>query len=300
MKASIGSAPDRVAQGARHKLFVEGQGDDALDAAVLRELLAANGLASIDVRTMGACDNVRSAAQALVQEHPSYYFLIDRDDQDDATVDTSWRNFPDPDTHNVLVWRKRELESYLIDPAYVQRSGYLRVDVKALQEEVVRVAQQRLYLDAANLVLLALNRELRRPIRASFSSLEEMKTRADGAQRLVNLAAIVDRGSDIAGVLSAEAVARRYDGFVNELSGGKEPIEYGTGAWLERLSGKEIFRGIAGKCFRVTDRHGGVVQGSAQWREIAKDLSRRELADQPEDFRELVGLLRGRVQAASP
>ncbi len=42
---------------------------------------------------MGACDNVRSTAQALVREHPSYYFIIDRDDYPAAMVEKYWANF---------------------------------------------------------------------------------------------------------------------------------------------------------------------------------------------------------------
>jgi hypothetical protein len=105
-----------------HKVFVEGSNDEEIDPIVIKELLRINGLTQVQVLVMGGCDNVRSAAQALFHEHPSYYFLIDRDDQDAQTVENYWLNFPDPATHNLLIWRKRELENYFIDPSYLQNS----------------------------------------------------------------------------------------------------------------------------------------------------------------------------------
>jgi hypothetical protein len=70
------SDPTQVNQSARHKLFVEGSDDEEIDPVVIKELLDSNDLTSIQVSIMGGCDNVRSAAQALVYEHSFYYFLI--------------------------------------------------------------------------------------------------------------------------------------------------------------------------------------------------------------------------------
>lgn len=112
MKARTGGDASSVLQSAQHRVFVEGSNDEEIDPVVIRELLRANGLAQLDVKPMGHCDNVRSAAQALIRHHPTYYFLIDRDDQDQPTVDRSWSDFPNPETHNIIIWRKRELENY--------------------------------------------------------------------------------------------------------------------------------------------------------------------------------------------
>lgn len=69
--------------------------------------------------------SVRSVATALRQFHPEYWFVIDRDDWDDTAVEASWQRFPDPAHDNLLIWRKKELESYFLEPDWACRSRYL-------------------------------------------------------------------------------------------------------------------------------------------------------------------------------
>ena len=79
MKFQRGGDATQVLQTAKHKLFVEGKDNQAIDPTVIQELLNNNELTAIEVQAMGSSDNVRSAAQALIHQHQSYYFLIDRD-----------------------------------------------------------------------------------------------------------------------------------------------------------------------------------------------------------------------------
>ncbi len=103
-----GPRPEEIRQSARHTLFVEGRSPDSIDPIVLQELF--KGL-SVRVEPLGPSYHIKSAAEALYRQHPDYYFLIDRDHYYDDFVEKCWRNFPDPDTNNLLVWRKRELEN---------------------------------------------------------------------------------------------------------------------------------------------------------------------------------------------
>ena len=280
---------------AGHTVFVEGRNDEEIDPVVIRELLRVNELTQIDVRPMGGCDNVRSAAQALIRHHPSYYFLIDRDDQDQALVDRSWSDFPNPDTHNIVIWRKRELENYFIDPDYLVRSPYLRIDEVELRRRVLDECNRRLFLDAANLALLALNRQVRKPFASHFGNPDEFRTRLDGAKRLEESSALPEKATSVAETLSKDAVTMSYSTFVDDLSGGVFPLRYGTGSWLDRMSGKEVFRCIAGPCFRVVARDGRTLQGKEQSKEIAKGLLGLPVDRQPADFRQLIEMLRVRV-----
>jgi hypothetical protein len=100
-----GGEASSVLPSEQHRVFVEGSNDEEIDPVVIRELLLANDLTQLDVKPMGRCDNVRSAAQALIRHYPTYYLLIDRDDQDQTTVDRSWSDFPNPETHNIIIWR---------------------------------------------------------------------------------------------------------------------------------------------------------------------------------------------------
>lgn len=295
MKAIVGGDAAQVIQGAQHSIFVEGSDDEAIDPVVIRELLRVNDLPQVAVKPMGGCDNVRSAAQALIRHHPSYYFLIDRDDQDVQSVERSWTDFPDPDTHNVIIWRKRELENYFIDPDYLAASAYLRIAETALRQRILAEANRRVFIDAANLTLLALNRELRRPVTSYFSDPSEFLGRTDGEAKLRALEVLEESANAVAAAVSASEVVRRYTDFVDDLSGGVIPLEYESGSWLGRMSGKEIFRVIAGAAFKVKAVNGRVLQGKTQHNEIAKELLRGQLAAQPTDFQALVGLLRARV-----
>lgn len=297
MKARTGGDASGVLQSARHTVFVEGSNDEEIDPIVIRELLRVNDLMQIDVRPMGGCDNVRSAAQALIRHHPSYYFLIDRDDHDQATVERSWSDFPNPETHNVLIWHKRELENYFIDPGYLMESRFLKVAEQKLRQRILDECRRRLFLDAANLTLLTLHREVRGPFASHFANPDEFQTRSDGAKRLEECAALSGKTVSVANVLSKNRVTALYSAFVDDLSGSAIPLQYGVGNWLERMSGKEIFRCIAGTCFQVTARDGRTLRGKEQNKEIAKGLLGLAIDRQPADFRQLVDLLSARVAA---
>ncbi|GEM_PF-405224 len=278
-----------------HNIFVEGSSNEEIDPVVIGELLSNNDLEIVEVQTMGGCDNVRSAAQALFRHHPSYYFLIDRDDQDDQTVENYWLNFPDPATHNLLIWRKRELENYFIDPSYLKFSSFLKVTEEELRKRILDECNRRIFLDAANLTLMAINREVRRPLTGYFRNLEHFQSEAAGAQQLDGLSALAEKATSVSDLLERNAVREKYSEFVGELSGGVLPLQYGCGTWLERLSGKEIFRCIAGSCFKVIGGGGKILRGKVQNKEVAKGLLRLPLVQQPVDFQQIIELLKKRV-----
>ena len=298
MKFQRGVDATQVLQGAKHKLFVEGKDNQEIDPVVIQELLNNNELTSIEVQTMGGCDNVRSAAQALILHHSSYYFLIDRDDQDQITVDDSWRKFPDPNSYNMLIWHKRELENYFIDPDYIGKSSFLKpnVDVK---QRILKECNRRLFLEAANLTLYALSRTLRKPLAIKhFADPAQFQNRNDGLLQLEQLSKLAEKKTEVVDILEKDAVERIYFDFVEELSGGVLPLQYDSGTWLERMSGKEVFLVIANECFQVRDAANHLLTGKKQNKQIAKQLAKLPLAQQPADFQELVVLLKKRVNGS--
>jgi hypothetical protein len=296
MKLQRGVNATQVLQGAKYKLFVEGNDNQEIDAVVIQELLKNNELTAIEVQTMGGCDNVRSAAQALIYQHPSYYFLIDRDDQDQTTVDESWFRFPDPNAYNMLIWRKRELENYFIDPEYLEKTSFLKPSVN-LRQRILKECNHRLFLDAVNLTLYALNRALRKPLSIKhFADPFQFQYRNDGILQLEQLTGFANKTTDVINILEKESVKKIYSDFVDELSGGVIPLKYGSGTWLERMSGKEVFRVIANDCFQVLNASDVLLTGKEQNKQIAKELVKLPLDQQPSDFQELVNLLKNRVR----
>jgi hypothetical protein len=295
MKLQRGVNATQVLQGAKHKLFVEGNDNQEIDAVIIQELLKNNELTAIEVQTMGGCDNVRSAAQALIYQHPSYYFLIDRDDQDQTTVDKSWQNFPDLNAYNMLIWHKRELENYFIDPDYLEKSSFLKSNAD-VRQRILKECNHRLFLDAANLTLYALSRELRKPLAIKhFANPAQFQNKNDGVLQLEQLT-LANKATDVVNILEKNAVKNIYSDFVDELSEGVIPLKYGSGTWLERMSGKEVFRVIANDCFQVLNASNVLLTGKAQNKQIAKELVKLPLDQQPSDFQELVNLLRKRVK----
>ena len=301
MKLQRGVDATQALQSASHKVFVEGSTDEEIDPIVISELLRINGLTQIEVRPMGSCDNVRSAAQTLIRHHPAYYFLIDRDDQQQDIVETSWKNFPNPDTHNMLIWHKRELENFFIDPDYIGKSLFLKsnISMRTLKQRIIKECNRRIFLDAANLTLAALKRRIRTQFAPDFSNPIQFKTEADGARVLEESPELEDKRNSFAQIFEKNEVNRIYSDFVLELSGGNLPLRYGSGTWLERMSGKEVFRFIAGSCFRVEAADGTILQGKLQNNEIAKELLKLPLEQQPNNFQLLVNLLKVRVKSGA-
>ena len=290
-----GAAVEDVLQSAKHTLFVEGKNNQAFDPIVMKALLNNNGLGQITVQSIGHCDNVRSAAQALVCHHPSYYFLIDRDDNDDSTVEKSWNSFPDVNQHNLLIWKKRELENYFIEPTYLSNSSFLKTNLDDLKKRILVEGNHRIFIDAANFTILDLNKKITKKVRCNFSDFSEFKCKEDGEKALEQLTEIALRKNEIDEVLTVDFVKQIYFEFVQELSGGTLPLQYGCGNWLEQLSGKEIMNDIMNQCFQVQDRNDKYLQGKEKTKQVVKELLELSLNQQPVDFQNLVALLKNRL-----
>jgi hypothetical protein len=301
MQLQRGVDPTLVNQNAKHKLFVEGKDNQEIDPVAIKHLLENNDLTAIGIESMGGCDNVRSAAQALIYQHPSYYFLIDRDDQSQKTVDKSWQSFPDPDKYNMLIWHKRELENYFIDPEYILQVPELLKPDTDIRQIILNECNGRLFLDAANLTLLSIFRELRKPLSIEhFRNQQEFKDQEAGLLKLKSLSPRIDeRKVSMTAILDENTINGKYQDFIEELSGGCIPLKYSLGSWLERMSGKEVFRVIANRCFLVKDLEGNIVQGKEQHKAIAKQLVGLPLESQPTDFQKLVNLLKKKVNETS-
>lgn len=296
MRFETGVSASSVLRGANHVVFVEGSNDDAFDPIVIRELLRTNGLKSVEVRAMGPCDNVFQAAKAMVWKHPTYYFLADRDGLSAEYVEKGWNNFAQAGTYNLLHWRKRELENYFIDPIYLERSEYLVKSRDELQNIVLEEANRRLFIEASNLVLLRLRSGILVPPTAWFRQVGDFSCRDDAVQQLQNAPQLEERGLEIAALLTLQRREELLDEVLHDLTGGNAQLEYGTGTWLERLSGKEIFRSIAGSLFQVRGASGAIIQGLDRNEEVAKGLLKLTLHEQPLDFQELIQLLTTKIQ----
>ena len=159
-------------------------------------------------------------------------------------------------------------------------------------------AKRRFYLEAANLVLLRIRSSLLEPAKAWFTQENLFVNRDDALNQLLNSPELHQRAVEIGSILANQERERMLDEVLHLLSGGKPTLEFGSGAWLDLLSGKEIFRSISGNVFRVSDASGKLLQGREQNDEVVKELLRLALNQQPADFQQLVTLMKIKVSAA--
>lgn len=294
VQITTGIRPEEVRAGGEHVLFVEGKEDDSLDRAVLRALLKQ----TLRVEAMGPAFSIMSAAQALAHHHPRYYFLIDRDHHDDEFVEQSWQNFPDPETYNLLVWRRREIENYFLDPPFLVESKYCHAAETDLTSKLLEFAQERLFLDATNSVILAVREEQKRTWIDLFSNPDEFRSKDEAISRLTSEPAFEDRSRHISSTVSREQLADRFDSVLTTMTGGGEQLAYGSGRWIEMISGKKVLRQLVNSGgFTVEDDSGEQLTGKEREREIVRELAIKDVDSRPADLEELQKLIQNRVGA---
>jgi hypothetical protein len=283
-----GVASQEVLQGARHVMFVEGT-KDGLDVTVLHELL----MPKLRVEPLGPSFWVRSVAAALHQFHPEYWFVIDRDDWDDDVVNASWANFPDPTKHNLLIWRRKELESYFLEPAWVCNSKYRKPSTTpvALQSWLTAEAGKVLLLEAANRVLIAKRNRIKGCAGDLFAAKDVQGcTRDQVVEKLVASPLLATLASTTTSELAELQIRTAFDDEVTKLSGGVAPLAWGQGQWRYLISAKPLFRSMVNQWFEVPDHaKGGKARltGRDAERAVAVDLLKNHQDTMPADFAEL-------------
>ena len=280
------SRPEDILQGARHVLFVEGSREDALDPVVLGRLAD-----FIDVRPLGASSVIRPVAKAMRREHPTYYFVIDRDHLEAEVVEESWERFLDPEKSNILIWRKREIENYFLDPAFCGKSQFLRCSQEKLAENVRELCAARVYFEAAWITFVDARESAKRWFGSEDILLNKCASEAAALTTLLDAAKLKALSPGPALHFSPEKLTARYDELLQRMTGGKDPIEYGHGTWLSDVKGKHVLPTIVNRCFRVPN-----FQGPKALAEIAKRLLEMGLSEQPSDFQQLHALLTTRTK----
>jgi len=294
IEAESRARPEDVRQSARHRLFVEGADPDGPDPFVLRELL---GDLPVRVDALGPSFHVECAAAALAPSHPTYYFLIDRDHRSDEAIEKTWTEFLEPDKSSLLIWRRRELESYLLLPEYIGKSEWLKCSADELLACIVRECQKRVYLDAANLVIIRLREELKEKWVEQFPSPEDFATAGDALKALLDCPELKARAQQTADRLEPARIEELFHGVLNRMLDGEAKVTPNRGEWLAMVRAKHVLPSVISKCFKVTDLQGHTVQGREARHAMATRLLALPPADQPDDFRQLHRLMEQRVRS---
>lgn len=299
VKVKTGIRPEEVRTGAEHVLFVEGS-EGGLDQAVLRALLGD----TIRVEVMGPSSSVQSAAQSLARHHPRYYFLIDRDHYEDKFVEQRWQHFPGGDKGNLLVWRRREIENYFLDPPFLAESAFLppscKIEIKIKLENIlVKAAQERLFLDVANSVISLVREEQKKTWIKHFTNPADFTSKEKAIQQLISQEKFAERSEQVSKMLLKDALTERFETSLASMTGGGETFTYGTGQWIEKIRGKKVLPQLLNSGgFTVKDVKGRTLTGKEMEKEIVKELVVKNVDSLPSDLVELRRLVRERV--ASP
>ncbi|MCD4783598.1 MAG: hypothetical protein K8T10_07180 [Candidatus Eremiobacteraeota bacterium] len=290
VKRNISS--ERIRQSARHVLFVEGR-EGSIDPTALRILLP-----QIAIKPLGPASHIKSVASALHKHHPDYYFLIDRDHQSDDFVKKCWKNFPDPEKSNLLVWGRRSIENYFIIPEYLLKSQYLKRNVSRdeLMSHIRECCVKRIYMEAANMVIVNIREECKESWVRLFTCLEEFDTKEKAIHKLDSIEKFTEQRKRISKLLSKKKRRILFREYTNMLTGEKREIEYGYGLWLDRIDGKKVLNSIIDSCFTISDLKGNSLHGIEKVNEVVKDLMRKDLKEQPRDFQKLYEIISKRVK----
>ena len=293
LRVRTGIRSEEVRLQVQHILFVEGSDKESVDPEVLKELFSSR----VRIEPLGPSFSVRSVAEALQPYHPTYYFLIDRDHYDDSFIDRCWNNFPDPSTNNLLIWRRREVENYFLDPEYLFRSKFCKVSQDDLKDSILQFANERLFLDVANHVIIHIREELKENWIQKFTNPAEFSTKQDALQKLQGANEFGQYSKKVQKKVSPTELERRFSEFLERMTGGQEQLSFGIGKWLELIQGKKVFNQVVNSaCFRVPAADGTALAGREKMNEIVKDLLRKDDVVQPEDFTKLKNLITVRVE----
>jgi len=280
----------------QHVLFVEGKDKNSIDPKILDELFDR----SIRIVPLGPSFSIKSVAEALFSYHPTYYFLIDRDHHDNNFIDRCWENFPDPNTHNLLVWRRREIENYFLEPDYLFQSKFCRVSQDQVQRKILQCANERLFLDTVNHVITSIREELKRNWIHKFSNPAEFSSKETALQKLKTANEFDQYRTTVDKNVSADEVERRFHECLGIMTGGQEQLVFGNGEWLNMVQGKKILAQVINSgCFQVQARDGIALSGRDKINEVVRELLKKDDDIQPADFVALKQLIYTRINSTN-
>ena len=291
MKAQVAIDAGEVNFSGGHVLFVEG-GADSLDVSVLSSVL------NITVKPLGPSAYVRSVAQAMHPAFPNYYFLVDRDRLDDDEVETLWQKFPMTDTPNLLAWRKKEVESYFLDPEYVMQSKYFAKGKSEtdVQRFLVRYSRPYVFMEAANRVIVSIREQLKKKWIEKFSDKTEFPDAKSALEKLLSVPEFAFQLNKVKALVDVENLTLKFQAELRRLLGEGDALTWGQGRWLDLMPAKAMMRSLlASPLFKVVGRDKKPLSGMDKIDVIVKELLTPD-KKLPPDFQELERLMKMQLQ----
>jgi hypothetical protein len=190
------------------------------------------------------------------EEYRGVLFLLDKD----FGNSNDWEKFRNGNK-NHLILKRHEIESYLINPDILSQSNLLKKEYKdngKLKETICKLAQQRLFIDAANYVIYHHKIKIV-PTPEDYKTLENFKELDVSLERLIQ-----DCSKYIDKERIREKVTNLFKDRLFYLTGNHEhTIVFGSGNWQNEMSCKEIFNTLLNQCF--------------DWKDAGTDLKKADL-----------------------
>ncbi len=285
---------------AEYLLFVEGEkdSDKSIDPIILGQLFENDGNEGIRIKPLRSSSQIQGAAKSLSNHFKKYYFLIDRDYLDDDAVEKTWKKFLTGEENNLLIWRRKAIENYFIDPDYLKCYTHInhnKIDI--LKKEILNCANQYLFMNIANHVIMSMNRKIGEARIDRFDSLTASFSDVESSIEKIKKEISSKKSKNIVeNAVSDTEIKRLFNEFHNRMTDGEDTVEFGKGEWMNLMDGKPIFNTIINNknYFDVPKED---IQGDFGFRDaILKDLVKKGDADLPEDFVELRNLINKRMQ----
>ncbi|MCU4764616.1 hypothetical protein OCF08_21735 [Bacillus cereus] len=294
ISVSSGVGEEAVLQAAKHIFFVEGN-RGSIDKFAISALF--EDIDGISVEGMGHCGYVSSVAEALVHYHPTYYFLVDRDAQSDEEVNEAWEKFPELDKNNLLIWKCKEMENYFLSPDFCKHSRYFTGDVDKYIKGLEQVANERVFFDVVNHVIVSVRNQSREKWISCFQGTSKFKDKEMSLNELLSISEYSEKITRDTNLFAKENLTTLFEERLDLLLGGANRCVYGQGRWMELMGGKKIFHQMVNNFFKVPNREGVLVNGRDKELEVVKSLVMLPDEKLPQDFVDLKKLVKGRIKS---
>ncbi len=284
-----GFASSDVEHGSSRVLFVEGEAN-SLDSILMSCIFK-----DLKVRSIGPSSNIKAAARAFSNVHPSYFFVVDRDHQEDSIVEETWNKFRAGES-NLVIWRKKEIENYFLNPTMLCSSEFILEGVteEHIRERIMTYAKANIYMFAANRVVIRLREELKYHWIDLYEKKEDFPDKEAALHKLMHNDKIQNKPTKVKELFST--IEPLFESELSFMVGEEGDLQWGKGKWLELMPGKKILHELLNdsKLFIVRGNGGKKVEGKRKCQEIlSRLLSKPE--NWPDDFVQLKNITGARA-----
>lgn len=169
-----------------------------------------------------------------------------------------------------------------------------------MERKILDISSKRLFLDAANHLVMTINNKLKTTNAETFSNPAEFSDRNAALEKLETVReSFENRAADLVRIISMDGIQRLYDSLLSDMTGNREELAFGVGSWLEMTAGKEILNEVVvnSECFYFP-RDEPALQGKGKkLRAVIRDVLSRGEESLPDDFRAVHALILKNVSA---